>query len=454
MIKLIIFDLDGVLVDAKEIHYEALNLALSEIDVKYVITLDEHLSIYDGLKTNEKLKILTKLKSLPEDKYEIIWNRKQELTLNCLSTLNIDHRLIKIFTELKSMGYLISCCSNSIKDSITMMLNRIGIIEYMDLILSNEDVINSKPYPDIYWKAMEILNMLPENTLIIEDSPNGLLSANRSNANILRVDSPSDLTLCKIITRINNCKSKTLIPKWKDDKLNILIPMAGAGSRFLDVGYVSPKPLINVNGKPMIQLVVENLNIEANYIYIVREEHRIKYNLDVLLNLITPNCKIIGVDKLTDGAACTTLLADKYINNDNPLLIANSDQFIEWNSNKFMYEMNENKSDGGILTFNSTHPKWSFVKLNNLNNVIEVAEKKTISNLATVGIYYWRKGCDYVNYANSMIDKNIRVNNEFYVCPVYNEAILDNKKIKTFNVDKMWGIGTPDDLKFFLDNHE
>ena len=110
--------------------------------------------------------------------------------------------------------------------------------------------------------------------------------------------------------------------------------------------------------------------------------------------------------------------------------------------------------DGGILTFKATHPKWSFAKLDEKGYVTEVAEKKPISNIATVGIYYWSKGSDYVKYGEQMIEKNLRVNNEFYVCPIYNEAIAPNKKIKTFNIQKMWGLGTPEDLNRFLEKHE
>ena len=156
------------------------------------------------------------------------------------------------------------------------------------------------------------------------------------------------------------------------------------------------------------------------------------------------------VNKLTKGAACTTLLAKKLINNDNPLIIANSDQFIEWNSSKTMYKFISKKADGGILTFDSIHPKWSYAKTDKNGNVLEVAEKKVISNHATVGVYFWKRGSDYVNYAQEMIKKNIRVKNEFYVCPVFNEAIKDNKKIIIENVDEMWGLGTPEDLELFL----
>lgn len=228
--------------------------------------------------------------------------------------------------------------------------------------------------------------------------------------------------------------------------MNILIPMAGAGSRFEQAGYTFPKPLIEIHGKPMIQKVVENINIDGRVIFLVQKEQYEKYALKYLLPLISPGCEIIQVDGVTEGAACTTLLAKKFIDNDTPLLTANSDQFIEFLDENWSEELD---GDGGILTFTATHPKWSFVKVED-GYVTEVAEKKPISDTATVGIYYWGKGSDYVKYAEQMIEKDIRVNNEFYVCPVFNEAIQDGKKIKTIPIKKMWGLGTPEDLRYFL----
>ena len=452
MIKFIVFDLDGVLVEAKEIHYNTLNQALKEIGEQYIITEAEHLSTYDGLKTNQKLDMLTKAKGLPKDVHEQVWNRKQQLTIDAISQLKTDERLVDIFKELRNRGYQLACCSNSIRRSVLVMLSKIGLIEYMDLIISNEDVKNSKPHPEMYWKAISMMGLLPEQTLIVEDSPHGLLAASRSRANVVRVDNPHDLTIEKLETKLKEKKVMSK-PKWQGGKLNVLIPMAGAGSRFQQAGYTFPKPLIDVEGKPMIQVVVENLNIDATFIYVVQKSHRAQYNLDTLLNLITPNCKIVEVDGLTEGAACTTLLAKEYINNDDGLLMANSDQFLEWDSNEFMYKMIEQKVDGGILTFHATHPKWSFAKIDEYGYVTEVQEKNPISDIATVGVYYWAKGSDYVKYAEQMISKNIRTNNEFYVCPVYNEGILDDKKFKTFNIEKMWGLGTPEDLKYYLENY-
>jgi HAD superfamily hydrolase (TIGR01509 family) len=451
MIKLVIFDLDGVLVEAKNIHFDALNKALGE----YAIEWNEHLSIYDGLKTNQKLEMLHKRKGLPKENFKEIWDNKQMYTLQSLRNLKTDINLITTMNMLVNDGYKLAVCSNSIRKTVLTVLSKLNIIEFFDLILSNEDVKNSKPHPEIYWKAISEIGCLPEETLIVEDSPYGLLAASRSKSHILRVGNPKDVTYIKIKDKINTIKENYNMksPAWKDEKLNVLIPMAGAGSRFEQAGYTFPKPLIEVRNKPMIQVVVDNLNIEANYIYIVQKKHREKYNLDTLLNLLTPGCKIVEVDGLTEGAACTALLAKEFIDNDSPLFFANSDQFVEWDSNEFMYKMNETNADGGIVTFEATHPKWSFAKVNENGLVTEVAEKNPISNIATVGYYYWKHGSDFVKYAEQMIEKNIRVNNEFYVCPVFNEAISDNKEIRTFNVNGMWGLGTPEDLKYYLENY-
>lgn len=456
MIKLIIFDLDGVLLEGKKTHYDCLNLALKEEGEQYVISWEEHLSIFDGLKTNQKLEILTKQKGLPTSSYSVVWEKKQKLTLESLNNLKPVVDIKDCFDKLSKDGYKIVCCSNSIRKTVLTVLSKLDIIQYFDLILSNEDVKNSKPHPEIYWKAISCMSCLPDETLIIEDSPYGLLAASRSNSNVYRVKSPKEVKYENIKSQIDLIsKHKKMVKhKWSDKKLNVIVPMAGAGSRFEKMGYTFPKPLIDVIGKPMIQVVVENLNIDANFIYIVQKSHREKYNLDTLLNLITPNCKIVETEGLTEGSACTTLLAKDLIDNDNPLISMNSDQFIEWDSSEFMYKMNESDCDAGILTFNATHPKWSFVKVNEMGYVTEVAEKNPISDIATVGIYFWKKGSDYVKYTQQMINKNIRVNNEFYICPVFNEAILDSKKIKIFKVDKMWGIGTPEDLNFFLENHK
>jgi len=458
MTKLVIFDLDGVLIDSKDYHFDALNQALAKVGEEYVITRQEHVSIYDGLPTRPKLELLTKNKGLPVEYYDQIWKDKQEETLKIFDEqVRKDYELMGYFQQLKDEGYSIAVASNSIRNTVKIILLRLGLLEFIDLYISNEDVYRNKPYPEMYWKCMIRLGALPKDTVIVEDSHIGRQGAIDSKCHLVPVDDRKDFSQQKVdkIKSILNDTSKKKIA-WRSEKMNVLVPMAGAGSRFAKVGYTFPKPLIEVKGKPMIQVVVEALNVEAKYTYVVQKEHYEKYNLQYLLNLLTPGCNIVQVDGLTEGAACTTLLAKEFINNDEPLIMTNSDQLILWDSNETLYAFNNDNVDGGIVTFPATHPKWSFAKLGDDGYVCEVAEKKPISNHATAGIYYWKHGSDYVKYAEQMIEKDIRVNNEFYVCPVYNEAIGDGKKIriKEIGTEDMWGLGTPEDLDYFLENYK
>ncbi|EOH5580283.1 glycosyltransferase family 2 protein, partial [Campylobacter jejuni] len=235
--------------------------------------------------------------------------------------------------------------------------------------------------------------------------------------------------------------------------MNIVIPMAGLGSRFVKAGFDKLKPFIDVLGKPMITRVLENLKYkDAKYILIARKEHLIqeKKLVDEIKNNF--NAEFIGIDKLTEGTACTVLYARKYINNDTPLMIANSDQIVDINIADFIDDGLNRSLDGSILTFidKEKNPKWSFAKLNN-DLVMEVREKEAISEFATVGIYFFSKGKIFVESAIDMIIENDRVNNEFYTCPVYNYAIKSGAKIGIYNIDfsKMHGIGTPEDLEIF-----
>jgi len=452
-VKLAIFDLDGVLIDSKDLHFTALNEALTKISPEHVISPADHATKFDGLSTKRKLMILHKERNLPPEKFEQISSLKQINTIKMLGEIENDLNLRTYLQFLYDQNITLAVASNSIRDSVEKILSKLGIRDLFSLVLSNEDVNSPKPHPEIYWKAMAFFQVLPENTVIFEDSFIGRTAAQRSGARLIPIDNRNDLNWDKIKS-ISQKKEGRINVSWKSNNLNVLIPMAGSGSRFENAGYSFPKPLIEVNKKPMIQLVVENLNIDARFIYIVQKAHFEKYNLDYLLRLVTPNCEIIQTNGLTDGAASTTLLAREFIDNDNSLLIANSDQYLEWNSGETLYSFMGEGIDGGIVTFRSMHPKWSFVRLNDQGIVLEVAEKKPISDIATAGIYFWRRGSDYVKYADLMIEKNIRTNGEFYVCPVFNQAIEDKKVFRIKEIEKMWGLGTPEDLNYFLKNHK
>ncbi len=238
--------------------------------------------------------------------------------------------------------------------------------------------------------------------------------------------------------------------------LNIVIPMAGRGSRFASVGYQQPKPLIPVNGKPMIDLVVNNLRPSCphRFVFICLREHNEQYGLQEHLSSLAPGCAIVYVDQVTEGAACTVLLAKALINNEDSLMIANSDQWIDVDINSYLQKMERSGADGLIMTMWADDPKWSFIRMDTGGTICEVVEKEVVSNEATVGIYNYRIGSDYVAAAENMITKNLRVNNEFYVAPTYNEMLASGQTLEIYNIGKvdagMYGLGTPDDLERFL----
>jgi NDP-sugar pyrophosphorylase family protein len=238
--------------------------------------------------------------------------------------------------------------------------------------------------------------------------------------------------------------------------LHVIIPMAGLGSRFSAVGYTLPKPLIDVAGRPMIRHVIENLKLpDMRLILIVREEHLAQYpdyfaalKADYPLDYVT-------VRELTEGACCTVLMAKGLIDNDTPLLMANCDQYVDASIADFVSDAQQRNLDGSILTFiePTRDPKWSYVATDERGAVTEAREKVAISDRATVGIYYFRKGSDFVAQAERMIAANDRVNNEFYVCPVYNYQIAAGGHVGFYDVPMgaLHGMGTPDDLTQFLD---
>jgi dTDP-glucose pyrophosphorylase len=237
--------------------------------------------------------------------------------------------------------------------------------------------------------------------------------------------------------------------------INIVVPMAGRGSRFSDAGYALPKPLISVFGRPMIEVVIENLRPSSahRFIFICQKEHLQACDLETVLRSTGDDTVIVPIEYVTEGAACTVLLAEQYINNNQPLMIANCDQYISTPIDTYLKKMNDGDFDGYIMTMTAYNPKWSFIRLDDTELVTEVVEKKVVSNEATVGIYNYRYGSDFVTAAHAMMAANDRTNNEFYVAPAYNYMINNGKRVGFMNIgserDGMYGLGVPEDLDYF-----
>jgi dTDP-glucose pyrophosphorylase len=236
--------------------------------------------------------------------------------------------------------------------------------------------------------------------------------------------------------------------------INIVIPMAGAGSRFTKAGYTKPKPFIDVLDKPMICHVLDNLKmLNAKFILLARAEHYNNEQETIKWIQSNYNVEFIIIDKLTEGAACTVLHAHKLINNDTPMLIANSDQIVDISIDDFIYDSDNRNLDGSVLCFEDNDVKWSYAKLDENGFITMIREKEVISEHATVGIYYFKKGSDFVENAIDMFVRNERVNNEFYVAPVYNYSIKKGGKFGIYSIDQtqMHGTGTPEDLNKFIE---
>lgn len=238
--------------------------------------------------------------------------------------------------------------------------------------------------------------------------------------------------------------------------LNIVLPMAGRGSRFTNAGYALPKPLIPIHGIPMIKVVVDNLTPACahRFIFVCQQAHLDQYDLVPQLKSYAENVEIIGIKGITEGQVCTVLLAARYFDNNEPLMTANTDQFIDCDINAYLEAMRARGLDGMIMTMKAQGAKWSYVKTDADGMVVETAEKKAISTDATVGIYNFARGRDLVRAARQMIADDLRVNNEFYTCPCYNYLVREGQKISVFPIGEdrngMYGLGVPDDLAFFI----
>lgn len=234
--------------------------------------------------------------------------------------------------------------------------------------------------------------------------------------------------------------------------IRIVVPMGGDGRQFAERGYTFPKPLVEVAGQPLIELVVTNLTPPEphRFVFICRAEHVQTYALDDVLRLVAPGCAVVAMARPTAGALCSVLLAMEHLAHDDEVLIANADQWIDAPIDGFLAAARAGGWDGGIVTFPNTHPRWSYVRLED-DRVVAVAEKQPISRHATAGLYYFRRGSDVIAAAERMLLKNASVGGQFYVAPLYNELVLDGRTIGHYPLTaaQMHGLGTPEEVERF-----
>ena len=366
---------------------------------------------------------------------------KQRHTVKCIKEYCVPFpEKLELLKALKKTGCKLGVCTNAVRETLDLILTKSGLHGF-DLTLSNQDVTNPKPSPEIYLQAMKRLNVLPEETLIIEDSPKGEKAARVSKAHVLKVEGFLEVTPERVLREM---------AKISYQNLQILIPMAGRGSRFVRVGYTLPKPLIPILGKPMIQHVIDNLNSDnAKWFFVVLKEHIEEYPaLQSLPGQLIPQ---VGHKQ---GAACSASLAFEHLDQNAPIMMANSDQFIDMNILDFLVA--GIGCDGAVMTFKSEHPKWSYARINSKGYIDQVKEKVVISDNATSGVYLWNNANDFINGINDMIEAKDTHNNEYYVAPSYNYCIKRGRKYRLMEIKRqqMWGLGTPEDLIKFVDHYE
>jgi NDP-sugar pyrophosphorylase family protein len=234
--------------------------------------------------------------------------------------------------------------------------------------------------------------------------------------------------------------------------IHIVVPMGGEGRAFAERGYTFPKPLVEINGAPLIELVVRNLTPHEphRFVFVCRQDHVQNFALADVLRLVAGDCCIVTMRQPTAGALCSVLLGLEYLQHEDELLIANADQVVDAPVDDFLAAARVGQWDGYVMTFPNTHPRWSYVREDE-GQVVAVAEKQPISRNATAGLYYFRRGTDFVRGAERMLLKNASFSGEFYVAPVYNELILAGRRVGMFPIDaaQMHGLGTPEEVQRF-----
>ena len=439
--KNFLFDLDGVLVDSFDIQYQSTIDAINNY-TKIDITAEIDKILKSTITTKKKLDYLGEQNIISNAQLLDIYNEKKKIADNIFNNLIIDDEKVKLFSFLKKKKCKIAVVTNGNKNSAKIILKSLGLYNFLDLLISNEDVVNPKPHSEPYIKAISHFGGDLKNFIIFEDSETGLTSAYGTGCKVYKVENTNDINL-SLIKQMNNLNR------------NILIPAAGLGSRFQKRGFKLQKPLIELENKTLIEHAVSSLDIEGNYIFVIRKlDNNINIELITALRNIQPECKIIEIDYVTEGSASTCYLAKEFIDNDDELIISNCDQILKWDSKKFL-EYSSNY-DCSVLTYKSNEDKNSFIKTDENNKGIEIREKEVISDNALVGVHYFKKGSDFIKSYEHIFNNNIKFKNEYYVSTVCNHLINEGKEVVNYPFQEKelyYSTGTPEDYFKYMRIH-
>ena len=439
--QLVAFDLDGTLLDCREVHREALDDALREEGLP-PIPEGEHLARMDGLPTDRKLGLLHAEGRITQAQRERVAERKARLTAERICPLGPEPRLTRLFSHLSGLGVATAVVSNARRRTVVDVLDALGLEP--DVVVSNEDVSEPKPHPEGYLRAMSAAGASPETTLVLEDAPAGKRAARASGARLVPVFDPEDLTVESVSSYLAGGTS-----------FDVVVPMAGDGSRFAAEGYDLPKPMVDVAGEPMVSLAVRTLGLpEGRHVFLARSEHLSRYPMGGYLAGLAREALVVPVEHRTEGAACTVLLAADALGLDTstrPLVVANSDQAVDWDPDAVLHRMVSRRLDGMVLCFPAPdrNPKWSYAEEGPDGLISRVAEKDPISDLATAGVYVWRRGRDFARTTRAMVTAGTKTRGEYYVCPTFQPLIDAGMRFEAPRCE-MHGLGTPADLRLYL----
>ena len=458
IVKLVVFDLDGVLVDSRDLHYEALNTAIEQAaGAQYLISRIEHETIYDGLSTNQKLRLMSLAKGLPLELHKPVWQRKQELTdVLVREQLKPVAQVTELLKQLKHSGYPVAVASNCIKSSVRNILDAIGLLPYIDACFSNEDVGHAKPEPDIYIKACSSFGVLPSQALVVEDSVKGFEAAIRAGCHLLKVNGTDDVHAAAVFRRLQEVDAAST-------PITVVVPLAGCSP---DVWLSGPEAtpvelpvfLTDTRGRPVLDWALNSIKssrFPMRFIFVVKDAQASALRLESMCVKATgfEPTTVVRVRSDTLGALKTVLQARHLLEPGAPLLIFDGSHVVDWRTGGSVDDMLCTRADGAVTVWPSSDPRWSYVRTQrNTSTVLEVHEKVAVSNLACSGLYFWRRASDFLSAADAVVAHNVRTRGLFFLAPTFNETILGGAIVESVPIAQAWSLRSASEVSFFAEH--
>jgi len=452
----LLFDLDGVLADLCALHRECFIHAFNEAHGSAVLDERTHAPL-EGMNTRAKLAECARQFG-PLDA-AAVFARKQELTRARLEAWSPPTHVRDALRFASTHGARLACVSNSIRATLDAVLAKLGVLELLETTVSSDDVAHPKPAPEGYLLALQRLGADAADAVIFEDSACGLAAARAPRAHGVEVLDSLDITaeflrphLLLEPTAIALERCVAALPPL----LRVVIPMAGAGSRFAREGFYVPKPFLRLPEGPMWEAVVRNLvppSVRSRTeVHVVVQGVHAEHLQHTSIDGVPVHVHVVPA--LTEGPACTVLTLRAALDDDVPLLVGNSDQLMEWDAEAFFRLLRHPSYDGAVSTFYHPCPddvKWSYARAGADGTMAQIVEKRYIGPDASTGIYGWARSRDFVRAADDMIAADDRTNGEFYVAATYNHAIARGLRFRLHNVTRLWGLGVPADFDAYLD---